>query len=134
MYATASSTPNVFRPIVRMEDFDEKDGITYYFIGNSVTRSYAFTLCSMLANITSVPDRFVQRDLCGDSRISEARTERPRGCRAKCGPENVSVIFTWKNTISPYLSSDFRDACNIPDNLTPSFQGTTACLRRIFRT
>ena len=133
---SSEAKPN-WRPILRMKDLDDDaSDKTYYFLGNSVTRSYAFTLCSMLSKIDYIPDRFIQRDLCGNSNFPHPGEVRARGCRAQCG-ENVSVVFGWKNTVSSHLSSDFRDVCEIPEdsNIPESskFRRTLGCLRRIFR-
>lgn len=126
-----------------MKDFDDASSSstrTFYFLGNSVTRTYAFILCDILSVDPSNPDltsrtnttthdRHVQKRLCGDSRPGTLGEERPRGCKARCGVG--AVVFAWKNTLSSYLSSDFRDICDAPSDIL--FEGTASCLRRIFR-
>ena len=66
------------------------------FSGNSVTRSYAFTLCSMLSKIDYIPDRFIQRDLCGNSNFPHPERFAPEDV-VECG--DVSCLY-WKNTVS----------------------------------
>jgi len=101
-------------------------GRTFWFLGNSVTRHYAFTLAHWLQGLP--PDtqaaRQTEKLLCqGDFGTSHCRTDICLDGR------NTSVRFFWKNVLGEeYHLKDPRDVCRGGRRLAR----TEPCLARLF--
>jgi hypothetical protein len=86
----------------------------WFFMGNSVTRGYAYALSHLLGG-PAPPSRSVQIDTCN-------RPDRSMGCSL-----NHSIEVLWKNFIGEeLLVNDNRDVC------LPQKADTATCFGRLF--